>query len=292
MSESQGYKLGMKMGLSDKQALFDAIRERGSKREVALLMGRGAANHAFRSGLKSAAFALSKDERRPAARQKTTRKKTTRKRLTTAKRPAARKASRRGASRPRYFSERQVEAWYKKVPKKVGRYEAYDSTTSYTTEEDMTSEERKDVSVWYEIPGVEDSVWILSQEYRDSPFVLSANDGSRQQFSGTLAQMKKKLASISRRKRKNPSADVISYIVRGRPFTSPTAAARKLQDKLRGLSYVDRVDIDEVGDNLYELQLVGPRNFYGADGELVAGFAAEQGEIERLISFHVGPIVT
>jgi hypothetical protein len=262
MSESQGYKLGMKMGLSDKQALFDAIRERGSKREVALLMGRGAANHAFRSGLKSAAFALSKDERRPAARQKTTRKKTTRKRLTTAKRPAARKASRRAASRPRYFSERQVEAWYKKVPKKVGRYEAYDSTTSYTTEEDMTSEERKDVSVW------------------------------GQQFSGTLAQMKKKLASISRRKRKNPSADVISYIVRGRPFTSPTAAARKLQDKLRGLSYVDRVDIDEVGDNLYELQLVGPRNFYGADGGLVAGFAAEQGEIERLISFHVGPIVT
>jgi hypothetical protein len=198
MSESQGYKLGMKMGLTNKSALFAKIRREGSKREVELLMGSGPANTAFRRGLKSAAFELSRGKRRPAARQKTTRQ-----RLTTAKRPAAkRKSSKRKSSRPKYFSEKQVEAWYKKVPLKVGRYEAYDSTTEYTTKEDMTSEERKDISVWYEIPGT-DGAWILSQEYRDSPFVLSANDAS-EQFSGTLTQMKKKLAAISRRKRKNP----------------------------------------------------------------------------------------
>ena len=210
MSESQGYKLGMKMGLSDKRALFDAVREHGSKREVELLMGSGAANHAFRAGLKSAAFKLSKGERRPAAR-----KKTTRQRLTTAKRPATkRKASSRKSSRPKYFSEKQVLAWFDKIPRKIGRYQPYDSKAGWTTEEDMTSEERKDLAVWYASAGpdqafgvdIPDSadVWVLSQEYRDSPFVLSANDGSGQQFSGTLAQMKKKLAAISRRKRKNP----------------------------------------------------------------------------------------
>lgn len=268
MSESQGYKLGMKLGLSDKSALFNAVRQKGTKREVDLLMEKGEANTAFRRGLKSAAFELSKGKRRPATRKKTTRKKTTRQRLTTARRPAAKRdvldrsarsealkvlkqkyvaegytkreaarlaredlnalevylesgidpktgkaprlkdidypgkrkrtSSSRKSSRPKYFSESQVEAWYEKVPRKVGRYEAYDSTTEYTTKEDMTSEERKDISVWYEIPGT-DGAWILSQEYRDSPFVLSANDAS-ERFSGTLAQMKKKLASISRRK--------------------------------------------------------------------------------------------
>lgn len=79
MSESQGYKLGMKMGLSDKGALFAKIRRDGSKREVELLMGSGSASTAFRRGLKQAAFELKQGKRRPAARQKTTRQ-----RLTTA----------------------------------------------------------------------------------------------------------------------------------------------------------------------------------------------------------------
>jgi hypothetical protein len=86
MSESQGYKLGMKMGLTNKSALFAKIRREGSKREVELLMGNGPANTAFRRGLKSAAFELSRGKRRPA-----TRKKTTRQRLTTAKRAAAKR---------------------------------------------------------------------------------------------------------------------------------------------------------------------------------------------------------
>lgn len=269
MSESQGYKLGMRLGLSDKSALFAKVRRDGSKREVELLMGSGSANTAFRRGLKSAAFELKQGKRRPATRKKTTRKKTTRQRLTTARRPAAKsKSSSRKSSRPKYFSESQVEAWYRKVPRKVGRYEAYDSTTEYTTKEDMTSEERKDIAVWYEIPGT-DGAWILSQEYRDSPFVLSANDAS-ERFSGTLAQMKKKLAAISRRKsssskRKNPRRNGGHRVpVRGRKdlnrrgldsseyaYARPTAKEAEAFLRKRGLTDIRKLGTNTISETLF-----------------------------------------
>ena len=153
MSESQGYKLGMKMGLSDKRDLFDAVRERGSKREVELLKGSSSASTAFRRGLKSAA--------------------------------------------------RQIRS------------------------------------------------------------------------GGSV--------------RKNPR-EVITYFIKPRRFTSPEAAADKLEAMLQRMNYIDQLDIEEIEDGLYALTIVGPRSFFTADGELIAGFEPEKKEMERLIAHHIGPI--
>lgn len=280
MSESQGYKLGMKMGLSDKSALFAKIRRDGSKREVELLMGSGSANTAFRRGLKSAAFELSKGKRRPAAR-----KKTTRQRLTTAKRPAAKRdVLDRSAQREalKVLKQEYVERGYTKreaarlaredlnalevylesgIDPKTGKaprlkdidYPGKRKRTSSRRKSSSRKSSRKDRSVaqdwnqkettkWFASLGpkvgnlemVDDQVyavrgqpirlraaymeepdedtgivWEITQ-VKGEPAVLQAHDlGTRgydvvQRHTGTLAQMKKKLAAISRRKRKNP----------------------------------------------------------------------------------------
>ena len=216
MSESQGYKLGMKMGLSDKSALFAKIRRDGSKREVELLMGSGSANTAFRRGLKSAAFELSKGKRRPAARKKTTRKKTTRQRLTTAKRPAAkrkrtssrrtsssRKSSRKDRSVAQDWNQKETTKWFATLGEKIGNFKVWDSWV-YAVVDQPVELRASYASGSLEDPGM---VWEITQ-IKGQPAVLAGQESGRgrsvERYTGTLTQMKKKLAAISRRKRKNP----------------------------------------------------------------------------------------
>ena len=211
MSESQGYKLGMKLGLSDKSALFAKIRRDGSKREVDLLMEKGEANTAFRRGLKSAAFELSKGKRRPAARQKTTRKKTTRQRLTTAKRPAAkrksssRKSSRKDRSVAKDWNQKETTKWFASLGEKIGNFKVWDSWV-YAVVDQPVELRASYASGSLEDPGM---VWEITQ-MKGQPAVLTSQESGRgrsvERYTGTLAQMKKKLAAISRRKRKNPRA--------------------------------------------------------------------------------------
>ena len=207
MSESQGYKLGMKLGLSDKSALFAKIRRDGSKREVELLMEKGEANTAFRRGLKSAAVELSKGKRRPAAR-----KKTTRQRLTTAKRPAA-KRKRTSSSRTSYqedrsmfkdWNQKETTKWFATLGEKIGNFKVWDSWV-YAVVDQPVELRASYASGSLEDPGM---VWEITQ-VKGQPAVLTGQESGRgrsvERYTGTLAQMKKKLASISRRKRKNPS---------------------------------------------------------------------------------------
>ncbi len=280
MSESQGYKLGMKLGLSDKSALFSKVRRDGSKREVELLMGSGSANTAFRRGLKSAAFELKQGKRRPAARQKTTRKKTTRQRLTTAKRPAAkrdvldrstqtealkvlkqryvaegytkresarlaredlnalevylesgidpktgkaprlkdidypgkrkrtsssRKSSRKDRSVAQDWNQKETTKWFATLGPKIGNFKSWDDQV-YAVIGEPIKLRAAYTGGSYEDPGI---VWEITQ-VKGEPAILQGHDSDTRGYdvverhTGTLAQMKKKLAAISRRKRKNP----------------------------------------------------------------------------------------
>jgi len=216
MYKSQGYKLGMKMGLSDKNALFVKIRRDGSEREVDLLMKKGKANTAFRRGLKSAAADLSKGKRRPAARQKTTRKKTTRQRLTTAKRPAA-KRKRTSSSRTSYqedrsmfkdWNQKETTKWFASLGEKIGNFKSWDDQVYAVIGEPFKLRAAYSGGT-YEDPGI---VWEITQ-VKGEPAILQGHDSDTRGYdvverhTGTLAQMKKKLASISRRKRKNPVDD-------------------------------------------------------------------------------------
>ena len=207
MPESRGYKLGMKLGLSDKSALFAKIRQDGSKREVDLLMKKGEANTAFRRGLKSAAFDLSKGKRRPAARQKTTRKKTTRQRLTTAKRPAVkrtssrRKSSRKDRSVAKDWNQKETTKWFASLGPKIGNFKSWDDQV-YAVIGEPIKLRAAYTGGSYEDPGI---VWEITQ-VKGEPAILQGHDSDTRGYdvvarhTGTLAQMKKKLAAISRRR--------------------------------------------------------------------------------------------
>ena len=221
MSESQGYKLGMKLGLSDKSALFSKVRRDGSKREVELLMGSGSANTAFRRGLKSAAFELKQGKRRPAARQKTTRKKTTRQRLTTAKRPAAkrksssRKSSRKDRSAPQDWNQKETTKWFATLGEKIGNFKVWDSWV-YAVVDQPVELRASYASGSLEDPGM---VWEITQ-VKGQPAVLTGQESGRgrsvERYTGTLAQMKKKLAAISRRKSSSGKGSTLR-ITRSKP---------------------------------------------------------------------------
>ena len=216
MSESQGYKLGMKLGLSDKSALFSKVRRDGSKREVELLMGSGSASTAFRRGLKSAAFELKQGKRRPATRQKTTRQ-----RLTTARRPAAkrtsssRKSSRKDRSAAPDWNQKETTKWFATLGEKIGNFKVWDSWV-YAVVDQPVELRASYASGSLEDPGM---VWEITQ-VKGQPAVLTGQESGRgrsvERYTGTLTQMKKKLAAISRRKSSSSKGSTLR-ITRSKP---------------------------------------------------------------------------